>query len=166
MNNSHLEIVNISGHKFILDKEARTITIRNPSVNQDLMINDTDGTISITDQSNDKILFDAKNKTLTVDFDMSVAIRVVNGSVTLSANNSSLVISTDNSGITISSGTSVTIDSPEIKLGHSATLSLVNEDFISLFNGHVHTTDTNISTSKPTNQAAMGEYSTKIIKGA
>jgi hypothetical protein len=165
MNNPHLEIVNISGHKFILDKEARTITIRNPSVNQDLMINDKDGIISITDQSNDKILFDAKNKTLTVDFDKGVAIRVVNGSVTLSSDDSSIVISADNSGITISSGAAVTIDSPEIKLGHAATLSLVNENFIGLFNGHVHTTDTNISTSRPTNQATIGEHGTKIIKG-
>lgn len=155
MGDGYMDITNVTGHRFILDEGARTLTIMNPDATQQLTLDDSKGTISITDGAGDRLIFDAKQKTLSIDFQTAVNIQVLNGSLTLSAAG----------GVTISSPGSITLNSPSINLGGDATLALVNQNLLSSFNNHVHGIVIADTTEKPTAQATADNCLTKKIKG-
>jgi uncharacterized protein involved in type VI secretion and phage assembly len=69
--------------------------------------------------------------------------------------------------ITISAKKEVVIDAQAIKLGGSASQTLVTDAFIDLFNSHTHIGYQAAPTSNPTlHQALKNVHSTKITKGA
>ncbi len=155
MNDGYMDITNVTGHRFILDEGARTLTIMNPDATQQLTLDDSKGTISITDGAEDKLIFDAKQRTLSIDFQTAINIQVVNGSMTLSASG----------GVTISSSGPITLNSPSINLGGNATLALVNQNLLSNFNNHVHKVAALGTTETPTTQATSENCLTKKIMG-
>ncbi len=150
-----MDVTNITGHRFILDAGAKTLTIMNPDATQQLTLDDGNGTISITDGAGDRLVFDAKQKTLSIDFQSVITIQVENGTLNLSAAG----------GVTISSPGSITVNSPSINLGGDATLALVNENLLTSFNDHVHGIFTPDTTEKPTAQASTDDCLTKKMKG-
>lgn len=155
MSEGPLEITNITGHRFILDKEKRTLTIMNPGTDQRLTLDDLQGTVSITDASGDALTFDAAQKKLVIDFQNAITIQVQDVSLTLSPDGKAV----------LSSPLSVTVESPGIKLGGSATLALVNERLLDLFNNHVHAIQSAGATDKPSTQGAAAQCLTQKTKG-
>jgi len=77
-----MDITNITGHRFILDKGAKTLTIMNPGTGQKLTLDEAKGTISISDAAGDSFILDAQQKKMTIDFKGDIVISSA-GNITL-----------------------------------------------------------------------------------
>jgi len=179
MSEGHLEINNDFGQKIILDKANKSLTFSDAATGRDeLTINAADHSLTVDFE---KITLKASSATqdgnpkentgvLTISIGDGDSITIhssdnlvqISTEKTISVSMNGLsVITINNNQVTISTSLGVTIDSPSIALGKGATPSLVNEDFIGLFNEHVHAQG---GIAAPATQAVIGTHSTTLTK--
>jgi len=130
-----MEIKNSTGHIVTLDDAAMTI--------------------SIGDEQGDSIVFDAKNRTLTLDVRQGVAITVAGGTVSITAP----------AGVTIRSD-ALRLEGASVVLGDSSAVRLVREELIDLYNSHRHLDASSVLTGQPTQQASKATCCTSRTKGS
>jgi len=149
VSSGRMEIKNSTGHIVTLDDAAMTI--------------------SIGDEQGDTIVFDAKNRTLTLDVRQGVAITVAGGTVSITAP-AGITIRSDAlrlEGASIAAaGTSLSLEGTNVVLGDSAAVRLVREELIDLYNSHRHLDGSNVLTGQPTQQASKATCCTSRTKGS
>ncbi len=144
------------GHELTLDDANDTGKIElKTTAGHSVSLDDAGGTVTVTDKSGNKLVFDANANSITVEAKGN-AEQKVGGNLTITVTGSA----------TLSAPAGVTIDSPSVKLGTGASLSLVNETMLTIFNTHFHVGNLGAPTSPPTVPAIPGTQSTIFTKGA
>lgn len=144
------------GHHIVLDDDSGQgkIEIMTPGGHH-LTLDDAGGTVSLADSGGNQIVLDANGGSMTVDV-TGDETQNVGGNLTINVTGSA----------TISAPSGVTIDSTSIKLGSSASLTLVNDTFFTVFNTHTHIGNMGAPTSPPVVPAINNVHSTIFTKGA
>lgn len=143
MSDGRMSIRNSTGHVVTLDDAAMTI--------------------AIGDEQGDNIVFDAKNRLLTVEVRAGVTITVAGGNVAINA---------PAGGVTLKGGTArieaaaITLACESLVLGDASATPLANESLLQLFNNHHHLDPYGVPTSAPTAAASAGVHSTTRVRGA
>ncbi len=188
MSEKPLEIINQYGHKFILDKEAKTLTFSDAESGQDALtinaadhsitinfsdiritgkdtgqsvtVNGSARTLSISSGSGDCITLDSVNNSLAVNVAKSMSI-TINGQQAVNVCNAD-----GKTAVTISAA-QVTVNSDHIVLGGAPGVGLIMENFIELFNGHCHTDINGQLTEAPreADKASASLHATGKVKG-
>jgi uncharacterized protein involved in type VI secretion and phage assembly len=104
-----------------------------------LVLDDQNQNISLADKSGNEIILNSKDNSLKIKFTGKVTISGTGG---------------------------VVIEAQDIKLGSSASSTLVNDTFFDLFNNHFHTGNMGAPTSPPMVPAIKTVNSTMFTKGA
>ncbi|MBT0666003.1 hypothetical protein KI809_16955 [Geobacter pelophilus] len=142
--------------------------IRN-STGHIVTLDDSAMTIAIGDDQGDAIVFDARNRTLTVDVQQGVAITVTGGNVTINAPHGVTIKSDttriEGDNITLQ-GKNVTVTGDTVTLGAAAAAALVKESLIDIFNDHQHRDQYGVFTAKPNLTGTKGVHSTTKARGA
>lgn len=151
-----VEIISQGGHKLTLDDEGGQGKIELKTAGgHTLTFDDAGGKASLADSGGNKLEFDANSGALKVQVSGN-ADQQVGGNLSISVSGSA----------TISAPSGVTIDSSSVKLGTGASLALVNETLLTIFNSHMHVGNMGAPTSPPVVPAVPGTQSTIFVKGA
>jgi uncharacterized protein involved in type VI secretion and phage assembly len=151
-----VEIISQGGHKLTLDDEGGQGKIELKTAGgHTLTFDDACGKATLADSGGNKLEFDANAGALQVQVSGN-AEQQVGGNLTISVSGSA----------TISAPSGVTLDSSSVKLGTGASLALVNETLLTLFNSHMHVGNMGAPTSPPVVPAVPGTQSTIFVKGA
>jgi uncharacterized protein involved in type VI secretion and phage assembly len=151
-----VEIISQGGHKLTLDDEGGQGKIELKTAGgHTLTFDDAGGKATLADSGGNKLEFDANAGALKVQVSGN-AEQQVGGNLTISVSGSA----------TISAPSGVTLDSSSVKLGTGASLALVNETLLTLFNSHMHVGNMGAPTSPPVVPAVPGTQSTIFVKGA
>ena len=151
-----IEIVSQGGHQLTLDDEGGQGKIELKTAGgHTLTLDDAGGKAALTDSGGNGLEFDANAGALKVQVSGN-ADQTVGGNLSISVSGSA----------TISAPSGVTIDSSSVKLGTGASLALVNETLLTLFNTHMHVGNMGAPTSPPVVPAVPGAQSTIFTKGA
>ena len=151
-----VEIISQGGHKLTLDDEGGQGKIELKTAGgHTLTFDDAGGKATLADSGGNKLEFDANAGALQVQVSGN-AEQQVGGNLTISVSGSA----------TISAPSGVTLDSSSVKLGTGASLALVNETLLTLFNSHMHVGNMGAPTSPPVVPAVPGTQSTIFVKGA
>ncbi len=144
------------GHEVTLDDANGTGKIElKTAAGHSMTLDDAGGTLTITDKGGNKLAFDANANSLAIDAKGNTD-QTVGGNLNIKVTGSA----------TISAPSGVTIDSTSVKLGNGASLALVNETLLTIFNTHFHVGNMGAPTSPPTVPAIPGSQSTIFCKGA
>lgn len=188
MSEKPLEIINQYGHKFILDKNAKTLTfsdadtgsdeftinavdhsisiyfrdirITGKDTGQSVIIDGGKRTITVSSGSGDSIILDSNNNSLAVNVRKSMAISV-NGQQAMGVSVSGTKTSI------IVSAQELIVNSDTIVLGGASANGLLKENFIELFNGHRHKDTNGQLTEAPRigDRASVADHATGKVKG-
>ncbi len=120
-----------------------------------ITLDDEGGSVTMEDSSGNSLCFDANAGSLTVKTKGNQD-STVGGNLTINVSGSA----------TVSAPAGVTIDSTSIKLGKSASMGLVNDSFLNIFNSHVHVGNMGAPTSPPAVPAMPNVQTTIFTKGA
>jgi uncharacterized protein involved in type VI secretion and phage assembly len=144
------------GHQLALDDDGGQgkIEVKTKS-GHTLTPDDAGGTMTLSDKSGNQLVLDANAGSLSVQVSGDQS-QTVGGSLTINITGSA----------TISAPSGITIDSTSIKLGSSASLTLVNDTFFTVFNTHTHVGNLGAPTSPPVVPAINNVHSTIFTKGA
>ncbi len=144
------------GHQVTLDDDGGKGKIEiKTAAGHAMTLDDAGGKLTVTDKSGNKMEFDANAGSLAVETSGNTDQKV-GGDLTINVTGSA----------TISAPSGVTIDSSSVKLGTGASLALVNETMLTIFNTHFHVGNMGAPTSPPTMPAVPGSQSTIFSKGA
>jgi hypothetical protein len=111
--------------------------------------------VTLSDKAGNQIVLDSNAGSLSVQVSGDQS-QTVGGNLTINVTGSAA----------ISAPSGVTIDSASIKLGSSASLTLVNDTFFTVFNTHTHVGNMGAPTSPPVVPAINNVHSTIFTKGA
>ena len=111
--------------------------------------------MTLSDKAGNQIVLDSNAGSLSVQVSGDQS-QTVGGNLTINVTGSAA----------ISAPSGVTIDSASIKLGSSASLTLVNDTFFTVFNTHTHVGNMGAPTSPPVVPAINNVHSTIFTKGA
>ncbi len=144
------------GHQIALDDaDGKGKIEMKTSAGHTVTLDDSGGTLTIADKGGNKLSFDSNSNALTIS---------ANGNTDQKVGGNLNITVTGSATITAPSG--VTIDSASVKLGTGASLALVNETLLTIFNTHFHVGNLGAPTSPPTVPAVPGAQSTIMTKGA
>jgi uncharacterized protein involved in type VI secretion and phage assembly len=144
------------GHHIVLDDDGGQGKIEIKTTGgHHLTLDDTGGTVTLADRGGNQMVLDANGGSMTVDVTGDQS-QNIGGNLTINVTGSA----------TISAPSGVTIDSTSIKLGSSASLTLVNDTFFTVFNTHTHIGNLGAPTSPPIVPAINNVHSTIFTKGA
>ncbi len=144
------------GHQMVLDdKDDKGKIELKTKAGHLITLDDAGGTITVSDSGGNTIVLDANANSLSIQTGANEE-HEVGGDLTINVSGSA----------TLSASSSVTIDSSDIKLGASASLTLVNDSFLDAFNTHTHLGNLGAPTAPPTIPAIKNVHSTQSTKGA
>ena len=144
------------GHHIVLDDDGGQGKIEIKTTGgHHLTLDDTGGTVTLADRGGNQMVLDANGGSMTVDVTGDQS-QNIGGNLTINVTGSAA----------ISAPSGVTIDSTSIKLGSSASLTLVNDTFFTVFNTHTHIGNLGAPTSPPIVPAINNVHSTIFTKGA
>lgn len=144
------------GHSLILDDDGGQGKIEmKTAAGHTVTLDDAGGKLTVADQSGNKVEFDANAGSLAVEASGNTDQKV-GGNLNITVSGSA----------TLSAPSGITIDSTSVKLGTGASLALVNETLLTIFNTHVHVGNMGAPTSPPMVPAVPGSQSTIFTKGA
>ena len=144
------------GHQIVLDDDGDKGKIEiSTSAGHAITLDDAGKTLTLADSAGNKLELDANSNSLTIDASGNHD-HTVGGDLTINVTG----------GCTISSNSGVTIDSTSIKLGSSASMTLVNDTFLTTFNTHMHVGNMGAPTAPPLVPAIKNVHSTIFTKGA
>ncbi|GAB6095356.1 phage baseplate assembly protein V [Desulfatiferula olefinivorans] len=151
-----IRITSQGGHSLVIDDSGGTgrISLRT-AAGHEISLDDEAGTVTLADHGGNSLSLDAGAGTLTVQ---------TNGDQTLSGQGSITIEAL--SGVTIKAPGGITLDSTSVTLGTGASMALVNETFLNLFNTHMHVGNMGAPTSPPVVPAVPGVQTTIFTKGA
>lgn len=151
-----LSIKSQAGHELLLDDtdDKGKIEIRTNGGHA-ITLDDAGGTVTVSDSGGNTIVLDANANSLSIQTGANEE-HEVGGDLTINVTGSA----------TISASSSVTIDSSDIKLGAAASLTLVNDSFLDIFNSHMHVGNLGAPTAPPLVPAIKNLHSTMSTKGA
>ncbi len=160
--NNHIkEIKSRSGHTLIFNDEdnKEKITLKS-KVGHTLELDDKDGQGLTTLKTNGghTLIMDDAGKKLT--------LKDSSGNFFEIDSNSGAIQIKGSGEVKVSGQGGIVLDSQEIKLGTSASTTLVNDTFIDLFNAHMHTGNSGAPTTPPLVPAIKNVNSTMITKGS
>jgi uncharacterized protein involved in type VI secretion and phage assembly len=151
-----LTVKSQGGHQIALDDANGNGKIElKTAAGHTITLDDAGGTLTIADKGGNKFAFDANSNALTIS---------ANGNTDQKVGGNLNITVTGNA--TISAPAGVTVDSASVKLGTGASLALVNETLLTIFNTHFHVGNLGAPTSPPTVPAIPGVQSTIFTKGA
>ncbi len=161
--NNIRQITSRSGHTITLDdnkeKKKEKIIIKT-ALGHTLELDDTDGkgAVSITTNAGHCLELDDDGETATLS-------DKAGNEIVIDAGDNSVNI-TCSGKVTLAGKGGVVIDAQDIKLGSSASMTLVNDTFLDIFNSHFHAGNMGAPTSPPTVPAVKNVQSTMTTKGA
>ncbi len=151
-----IRIVSQGGHSVILDDAGGSGNITVTTAGGHALILDDEGAkVTVKDSGGNRICLDANAGTLSVD---------TSGDQNLKSQGNLSIKVTGSATIAATSG--ITLDSTQVNLGQGASMTLVNEMFITAFNTHVHTGNMGAPTTPPLVPAVAKVHSTMFTKGA
>jgi uncharacterized protein involved in type VI secretion and phage assembly len=144
------------GHQITLDDDSGQGKIElKTSAGHTMTLDDAGSLLTITDKSGNKLEFDANAGSLAIEASGNTDQKV-GGNLNITVTGSA----------TLSAPSGITIDSTSVKLGTGASLALVNETMLTIFNTHMHVGNMGAPTSPPVVPAVPGSQSTIFTKGA
>ncbi len=151
-----IRITSQGGHSLTLDDAGGTgnITVSTAG-GHSLTLDDDGGTVTVEDSGGNRISLDANAGTLTVDTTGNQALNS-QGNIEISVTGSA----------TIAATSGITLDSTSVKLGQGASMTLVNDSFLTSFNTHTHIGNMGAPTTPPLVPAIPNVHSTMFVKGA
>jgi len=151
-----IQIKSQGGHSVTLDDDGGQgkIEVKTKS-GHTMTLDDAGSKVTIADKSGNKLEFDANAGSLAVEASGNTDQKV-GGNLSITVTGSA----------TLSATAGVTIDSSSVKLGTGASLALVNETMLTIFNTHMHVGNMGAPTSPPVVPAVPGAQSTIFVKGA
>lgn len=151
-----LSIKSQAGHELLLDDtdDQGKIEIKT-NAGHSISLDDAGGTVTVSDSGGNSIVLDANANSLSIQTGANEE-HEVGGDLTINVTGSA----------TIAASSSVTIDSSDIKLGAAASLTLVNDSFLDIFNSHIHVGNLGAPTAPPLVPAIKNLHSTMSTKGA
>lgn len=151
-----IRVTSQGGHTLTIDDSGGTGKIGlKTSAGHEMTLDDEGGTVTLADKSGNKLSFDANAGTLTVE---------TSGDQTLKGQAGiTIQVMTE---ATIKATAGITLDSTSVKLGTGASLGLVNETFLNIFNTHMHVGNMGAPTSPPVVPAIPNVQTTIFTKGA
>ncbi|MFA6009012.1 MAG: phage baseplate assembly protein V [Desulfobacteraceae bacterium] len=151
-----IRITSQGGHSVTLDDASGTgnITVKTAGGHA-ITLDDEGGTVTMEDSAGNKLCFDANAGSLTVDTSGNQALNS-QGNIDIKVTGSA----------TIAATSGITLDSTSVKLGQGASMTLVNDSFLTAFNTHMHTGNMGAPTTPPLVPAIPNVHSTMFTKGA
>lgn len=144
------------GHQIVLDDDGDQGKIEITTTGgHAITLDDAGGTVTLADSAGNKLVLDANSNSLTIEATGNHE-HTVGGDLKISVTGRA----------TISATGGVTLDSTSIKLGSSASMTLVNDTFLPIFNSHFHIGNMGAPTAPPLVPAIKNVHSTIFTKGA
>lgn len=151
-----IRVTSQGGHTLNIDDSGGTGKIEvKTSGGHEMVLDDEGGTVTLSDSSGNKLSFDANSGTLTVESTGDQTLKGQAG-ITIEVMSSA----------TIKAAAGITLDSTSVKLGTGASMALVNETFLNIFNTHMHVGNLGAPTSPPVVPAIPNVQTTIFTKGA
>lgn len=151
-----ITVTSQGGHQVTLDDADGKGKIElKTTAGHTVTLDDAGGTLTIADKGGNKLSFDANSNALTISANGNTDQKV-GGNLNITVTGTA----------TISAPSGVTIDSTSVKLGTGASLAMVNETLLTIFNTHFHVGNLGAPTSPPAVPAIPGVQSTIFTKGA
>ena len=151
-----ITITSQGGHSVTLDDSGGkgNISVKTAG-GHSLTLDDEGKTVTVEDSGGNKICLDANKGALTVDTSGDQALNS-QGNIDIKVTGSA----------TIAATSGITLDSTSVKLGQGASMTLVNDSFLTAFNTHMHTGNMGAPTTPPLVPAIPNVHSTMFVKGA
>ncbi len=151
-----ITITSQGGHSVTLDDSGGkgNISVKTAG-GHSLTLDDEGKTVTVEDSGGNKICLDANKGALTVDTSGDQALNS-QGNIDIKVTGSA----------TIAATSGITLDSTSVKLGQGASMTLVNDSFLTAFNTHMHTGNMGAPTTPPLVPAVPNVHSTMFVKGA
>jgi uncharacterized protein involved in type VI secretion and phage assembly len=151
-----ISLASQGGHQLTLDDDGGEGKVEVVTkAGHKVVLDDAGGSVTLSDSAGNKLVLDANANSLTIET-AGNQDETIGGDLTINVTGSA----------TISAPSGVTIDSTSIKLGSSASLTLVNDTLLDLFNTHFHVGNLGAPTSPPAVPAIKNVQSTMFTKGA
>ena len=151
-----IRIKSQGGHSIALDDAGGkgNISVKT-SAGHEITLDDDAGTLTVADKSGNKLCFDANAGSLAIETSGNQQMKG-QGNIEINVTGSA----------TIAATAGITLDSTSVKLGKGASMGLVNDSFLTIFNTHVHVGNMGAPTSPPVVPAIPNVQTTIFTKGA
>jgi uncharacterized protein involved in type VI secretion and phage assembly len=151
-----IRIKSQGGHSLALDDAGGkgNISVKT-SAGHEITLDDDAGTLTVADKSGNKLCFDANAGSLSIETSGNQKMKG-QGNIEINVTGSA----------TIAATAGITLDSTSVKLGKGASMGLVNDSFLTIFNTHVHVGNMGAPTSPPVVPAIPNVQTTIFTKGA